>query len=1367
MESQQASNPEKTKLEVTEQDERQQSQWRQSALYETLDEILSHPLEQFSLADFGTEEESGDKYHRYDERDYKFHRQESFPQPHQSWHRPHHRRRRKTSHSTDQDDPDVEEPLLSGSELPAAPDSSEGEGKKDVLDPLHGPATVDGTHFVTGQQKDHPDLTKSGSCGNGEKGENPEEKVHFFLGSMTSLDKQDGRTEVLRKGESTFHTPSHSGDEISSKQGPLHPRRSSLKPAKSRSVHSHEEAVSEDRLSMESSVPSEVVPARTRMNPDHICELEPLMSERAAAPVPDNRKLSESHREPKVTFELGDEIKEEDGKNETKAREEEGKKRHRNRDKHDHHRHHHHRRHYRRQGSDIEPSYMSWIVTEPDEAETLQTADLEDIASRRFENPRGIRRHKIQAKSSVSSFIHLSRKDGSGARASPFVKKLYDHQPHEIFVELDELVSGEGEELEWKETARWIKYEENIEEGADRWGKPHIASLSFHSLLSLRKCIEQGTVLLDLEEKDLPGIAYRIVENMVITDQIKSEQRGAVMRALLLRHRHVNERNFAPFGLRRNYSGYSNLYLAGHDKYKSSPKTISSNGSFTCQDIPVVKVAPISSFRSAASDTALPVDDEQSQKQGEIMFHSVSQEDIPKLDQSILRRIPEGAEATTVLVGALDFLEQPTIAFVRLAEGQIMPNLVEVSIPVRFVFVLLGPMHTSLDYHEIGRSISTLMSNRHFHETAYQAEDRKDLLCAVNEFLDDSIVLPPGDWERKSLLPFQEIKEKNQELKKRKKKEQKERDTVPEEKPPPYDPLRRSGRLFGGFLNDIKNRFPYYLSDIRDGLNAQCLASAIFIYFAALSGAITFGGLMGDKTDNLIGVSETLVVTAFTGLLYSLLSGQPLVIIGTTGPVLLFDEILFKFCKDHDIEFLPMRCWTGLWVAIIATLVVAFEGSSLVRFFTRFTQEIFTSLISLIFIFESFSKLYKVFVNHPLLTDYCTNDTAQASHFNSTGDRLKPTNIPGLANNSTDLLQPNGTITNIVNSIHPHDDKLPKNQPNTALLSTVMMIGTFLIAYYLRQFRNSKFLGRSVRRALGDFGVPIAIILMVIIDSNIRNSYTQKLSVPEGLSPSKPSYRGWFISPLGMEREIAVWQVFGAFVAALLIFILLFLEIQICELIINKKERKLKKGSGFHLDLMLISYMELACAILGGPWICAATVRSVSHVASLTVMSRTHAPGDMPHVIEVKEQRLTNLTVSLLIGLSVLMAPLLRKVPVAVLFGVFLYMGISSMSGIQLFERIQLLFMPVKHHPAVPYVRRVRTWKMNIYTLIQLLCLTILWVVKSTEAALAFPFVLLMMVPVRLQLKCCFTERELHALDGEEVDKEVEDEPDFYQQILP
>ena len=71
----------------------------------------------------------------------------------------------------------------------------------------------------------------------------------------------------------------------------------------------------------------------------------------------------------------------------------------------------------------------------------------------------------------------------------------------QIFAELEELVADDesGIELSWKEKARWIKFEENVQEAAERWGKPHVAYLSFHSLLELRRCLEHGKLISKLK----------------------------------------------------------------------------------------------------------------------------------------------------------------------------------------------------------------------------------------------------------------------------------------------------------------------------------------------------------------------------------------------------------------------------------------------------------------------------------------------------------------------------------------------------------------------------------------------------------------------------------------------------------------------------------------------------------------------------------------------------------------------------------------------------------------------------------------------------------------------------------------------------
>lgn len=72
--------------------------------------------------------------------------------------------------------------------------------------------------------------------------------------------------------------------------------------------------------------------------------------------------------------------------------------------------------------------------------------------------------------------------------------------------------------------------------------------------------------------------------------------------------------------------------------------------------------------------------------------------------------------------------------------------------------------------------------------------------------------------------------------------------------------------------------------------------------------------------------------------------------------------------------------------------------------------------------------------------------------------------------------------------------------------------------------------------------------------------------------------------------------------------------------------------------------------------------------------------------------------------------------------------------------------MPVKYHPSEEYVKRVPTWKMHVFTGVQVLSLATLWAVKSSSISLAFPFVLVMMVPLRIKLAAMYTEREINAV---------------------
>ncbi|NWI60199.1 B3AT protein, partial [Calyptomena viridis] len=255
--------------------------------------------------------------------------------------------------------------------------------------------------------------------------------------------------------------------------------------------------------------------------------------------------------------------------------------------------------------------------------------------------------------------------------------------------------------------------------------------------------------------------------------------------------------------------------------------------------------------------------------------------------------------------------------------------------------------------------------------------------------------------------------------------------------------------------------------------------------------------LSGEKTKGMMGVSELLVSTSVQCVLFSLLSAQPLLVVGFSGPLLVFEEAFYGFCSAHDMEYIVGRVWIGFWMILLVLVVVAVEGSFMVRFLTRYTQEIFSFLISLIFIFETFSKLVTIFKEHPLMPQY-------------------------------------------------EEPELPNQpKPNTALLSLILMAGTFFLAFFLRKFKNSAFLPGKVRRLIGDFGVPISIFIMSLADFFIVDTYTQKLKVPDGLQVTNSSARGWFIHPMGLQKEFPTWMIFASVVPAFLVFILIFLETQI------------------------------------------------------------------------------------------------------------------------------------------------------------------------------------------------------------------------------
>ncbi|NOY92460.1 MAG: hypothetical protein GXP55_14800 [Deltaproteobacteria bacterium] len=143
--------------------------------------------------------------------------------------------------------------------------------------------------------------------------------------------------------------------------------------------------------------------------------------------------------------------------------------------------------------------------------------------------------------------------------------------------------------------------------------------------------------------------------------------------------------------------------------------------------------------------------------------------------------------------------------------------------------------------------------------------------------------------------------------------------TVDSAPPAREDGLQARG-FMGGLIADLRRRAPHYASDYRDGLHAKSLAATLFLFFACIAPAVAFGGLMSQLTGGAIGAMEMIVATAIGGVIYAITAGQPLTILGGTGPLLVFTGVLFELCDRLGQPFLPVYAWVGLWTGACSRL---------------------------------------------------------------------------------------------------------------------------------------------------------------------------------------------------------------------------------------------------------------------------------------------------------------------------------------------------------------------------------------------------------------------------------------------------------------
>ncbi|EOB08215.1 Sodium bicarbonate transporter-like protein 11, partial [Anas platyrhynchos] len=526
-----------------------------------------------------------------------------------------------------------------------------------------------------------------------------------------------------------------------------------------------------------------------------------------------------------------------------------------------------------------------------------------------------------------------------------------------------------------------------------------------------------------------------------------------------------------------------------------------------------------------------------------------------------------------------------------------------------------------------------------------------------------------------------------------------------------------------GISDDIARRFPVYALDFTDGIIGnnkaigKYITTMIFLYFACLLPSIAFGSLNDENTRGAIDVQKTIVGQCIGGLLYALFSGQPLVVLLTTAPLALYINVIRGICDDYNLDFSAFYAWIGLWNSFFLVMYSLFNFSLLMKLFKRSTEEIIALFISITFVLDAFKGIIKVFKKY--------------YYHGRTGDsyleKARTDAIPSLGINTTFLM--NSSVSrsmSLENQTGTHDVHYGRE---TAVLSLMLMLGTLWLGHTLYQFKKSPYLHARVREILSDCALPISVLTFSVVGSYIfKEIEMSKFNY-------NPSESLFVLAPV---QSLSIGSVMSAMGLGFLLSMLFFIEQNIVASLTNAPENRLVKGTAYHWDLLLVALINTGLSVFGLPWIHAAFPHSPMHVRALAYVEERVENGHIYEtIVSVKETRLTSLVANFLVGLSLLLLPFpLQWIPKPVLYGLFLYIALTSIDGNQLFERVALLLKEQTAYPPTHYIRRVPQRKIHYFTGLQVLQLLILCGFGMSPLPymkMIFPLIMIGMIPIRYE----------------------------------
>ncbi|CBF76511.1 hypothetical protein AN4904.2 [Aspergillus nidulans FGSC A4] len=498
-------------------------------------------------------------------------------------------------------------------------------------------------------------------------------------------------------------------------------------------------------------------------------------------------------------------------------------------------------------------------------------------------------------------------------------------------------------------------------------------------------------------------------------------------------------------------------------------------------------------------------------------------------------------------------------------------------------------------------------------------------------------------------------------------------------------------RLFRGMIDDVKRRAPYYWSDWADAWDYRVVPATVYMYFANILPALAFSLDMFEKTHQSYGVNEVLLASVLGSFVFSLFAAQPLVIVGVTGPITVFNYTVYDIIAPRGTPYMEFMCWIGIWSLIMHWILAIMNACNALTYVTRFSCDIFGFYVAFIYLQKGIQVLTRQW---------------------------------GFAGEAS------------------------------AYLSIMVALLVLMAAWICGELGNSSLFQRYVRKFLEDYGTPLTIVFFTgfVHIGHMRNVEVATLPTSKAFFPTAD--RGWLVHFWNLD----VADIFLAIPFALLLTILFYFDHNVSSLIAQGTEFPLRKPAGFHWDLWLLGLTTFVAGILGIPFPNGLIPQAPFHTAALCVTRNVADEEDTnkgktirvtDHVVE---QRVSNLAQGLL-TLGTMTGPLLivlHLIPQGVMAGLFFVMGVQALQANGITQKLIFLAqdrdLTPRSDPLKGLERRRAIWA---FVILELIGFGGTFAITQTIAAIGFPVIILVLIPVRsFLLPRWFTQEELSALDG-------------------